>query len=701
MEKIKEIWAEERRQLPLWTPVLVGLGVQIYFWLAVEPSYWVYAIALAAPLLFFAALWRKVARYWLIGFFVMLVALGFSLAGLRAHIVAAPVVQDRMDATVEGRIAALTRSQAGRPRLVLEDVVVFGLTDAETPSRAQITLLGRDDLSGLVPGVWVSLFAQIGPPGSPAEPGGFDYRRTAWFNELGAIGFARGPAAIIEAPGRPDILSRISLQVAIWRAALSAGIRGQLEGEEGAFAAAVIVGDRAGVSKASTQALRDSNLAHLLAISGLHMGLATALLFGASRLILALLPIPARKWRIKAIAAGIALVGAFAYLVLSGGSIATQRAFIMVAVALVAVMLNRPAITLRALAVAALVILAFRPESLTHVGFQMSFAATAAIIAGFDWARARGFSAWSQNGGVGRRILVYVVALAGTSLLAGLATAPFAAYHFNRAANYGLIANLAAVPIMGFWVAPSALIAGALAPIGLEGWALAVMGKGIAAIMAVARFVAGLDGAIRPIAATAPIVLTLITFGGLGLCLGRTLFRLIGLGLTAAGLLIWSVVDVRPPLLVAAEGRLMGARTDVGRVVDHPRAESYVASQWLKKDGDLANQDAAAERVGLGRGYTGGEALLVNGWRVLNVIKHRPDLGRVSDLCQPKTVIIAPHVRNEIDGPCIFLFGNDLKEAGALAIWPDGDGVRIVTAAQKAGRRLWTGYLAGGDQRTP
>ena len=154
----------------------------------------------------------------------------------------------------------------------------------------------------------------------------------------------------------------------------------------------MIVGDRVGVSRDSTQALRDSNLAHLLAISGLHMGLATALLFGASRLILALLPIPARRWRIKAIAAGIALAGAFAYLVLSGMSIATQRAFIMVAVALIAIMLNRPPITLRALTVAALLILTLRPESLTHVGFQMSFAATAAIIAGFEWARQRGWS---------------------------------------------------------------------------------------------------------------------------------------------------------------------------------------------------------------------------------------------------------------------------------------------------------------------
>ncbi len=701
MERLKAIWAEERRQLPLWAPVLVGLGVQIYFWMPTEPAFWMYTASLAAPLLFFAILWRKFARYWLFGFVVMLVSIGFSLAGVRAHLVSAPVIEARMDATIEGRIAELTRSQSGRPRLVLEDLAVFGLTDDETPSRAQITLLGRDDLSAFTPGARVSVFAQIGPPGSPAEPGGFDYRRTAWFDELGAIGFARGPAVLIDIPGHPDVLSRISLEIANWRAALSAGIRARLPGEEGAFAAAVIVGDRAGVSGSSTQALRDSNLAHLLAISGLHMGLVTALIFGTARLILALIPVPARAWRIKAIAAGIALVGASAYLVMSGMSIATQRAFIMVAVALIAVMLNRPAITLRALAVAALVILTIRPESLTHVGFQMSFAATAAIIAGFDWAQRRGWSAWAQDGGGGRRILSYVIALAATSLLAGLATAPFAAFHFNRAANYGLIANLAAVPVMGFWVAPSALIAGFLAPVGLEGWALTVMGRGIATIMHVARFIAGLDGAIRPVAATAPIVLTLISFGGLGLCLGRAWMRGAGAGLIAAGLMIWMIVDVRPPLLIAPEGRLMGVMTPDGRVVDHPRAESYIASQWLKKDGDLADQDEAANRVGLHRGYFGGQAEFSNGWRVLNVIKRRPSLARLSELCQKNTILIAPYALNEVDGPCVFLFGEALRKAGALSITPTDDGVQIETAAMKAGRRLWTGYRTNQGDATP
>jgi hypothetical protein len=177
--------------------------------------------------------------------------------------------------------------------------------------------------------------------------------------------------------------------------------------------------------------------------------------------------------------------------------------------------------------------------------------------------------------------------------------------------------------------------------------------------------------------------------------------RWIGVGLVSAGLATWMIVDIRPVLLVAPDGRLMVFRTDKGRVVDHPRAESYVASQWLIKDGDLANQEQAAERIGLDRGYSGGKAQLENGWLVMNVIKRNPDIARLSDLCKEKTVLIVPHIRNEIDGPCIFLFGDGLKAAGALAFKPEGEGVKITTAAQMAGRRFWTGYQPGGARSRP
>ncbi|QIE56074.1 ComEC family competence protein [Pikeienuella piscinae] len=697
MERLRTLWLEERQAAPLWAPVLIGLGVQIYFWLPAEPPGWTYSLVFAAPVLVWAIFWRRLSRYPLLGGALILLAVGLCLAGARARIVAAPVLPASIDATVEGTVREITRTATGRPRLVLDRLVIFGVGANATPERAQVSLLSERHLDGLRPGARVSIFARLGPPGGPVEPGGFDYRRNAWFKSLGAIGFARGAPAVIGDAGAPGLTRRLSIGLARFRAEISAGLRARLPGETGAFAAAVTVGDRAAVSREATEALRASNLAHLLAISGLHMGLVTALVFGAARLILAAIPHTARRWRTKRLAAIIALAAATGYLLISGASVATQRAYIMAVVALVAVIVNRPAITLRALGVAAILILVFRPESLVHVGFQMSFAATAAIIAGLDFARERGWTARLGEGGVGRRLAGYLLALTATSLLAGLATAPFAAFHFNRVANYGLIANLAAVPAMGFWVAPAALVAAALTPFGLEGWALQVMGRGIDAIMIAARFVAGLDGATRGVAAAPPVVLTLIALGGLGMCLGRWAFRWAGVALTVAGFLIWLGVDARPEALIAQDGRLMGVMGPDGRALDHAKAQSYAARNWLERDGDDANQEEAAARGGFAPGYEGSVATLSNGWKIANVLGRRPDPSGIEALCAPRVLILAPGASAAPSGPCRTLFGAGLSRLGALAIDADGDAVRIRTAAEEAGRRPWT-LAAGGDE---
>ena len=153
-----------------------------------------------------------------------------------------------------------------------------------------------------------------------------------------------------------------------------------------------------------------------------------------------------------------ALLLAAGYLALSGGNVATERAFVMVAVVL-AVMLDRRAFSLRAVAVAAVVLLVLRPEALLGPGFQMSFAATTALVAVFGWLRDR-------PGALGPRWLRPVSALVISSAVAGAATAPVAAAHFNQIAHFGLIANLLSVPLMGVVVMPAALAAAALMPLG-------------------------------------------------------------------------------------------------------------------------------------------------------------------------------------------------------------------------------------------
>lgn len=691
MPNLFEIWRIERTGFSLWSPVFVGLGVQCFFWSPVEPPAWVFALALSAPALLWALLWRWMDRSWLIIGMISLISAGFCAAGLRAHLVAAPVLNEHIDATVEGRIVSLNRSQSGRQRLLLDHLTIFGVGDADTPDRVQITLLSAVDAPTVKPGDFVSVLARLGPPGGPVEPGDFDFRRIAWFQGLGGIGYARGAPFILPPAGGLSIWDRLTQRLEGWRNAISVGIKKSLPGENGAIAAAITVGDRGGVSPESIDALRRSNLAHLLAISGLHMGMLTALVFAALRLALVMTPGVGKRWRVKSVAAGGALLAALAYLAVSGGSIATQRAFIMVAVALIAVMLNRPAITLRALSVAALLILILRPESLLHVGFQMSFAATAAIVAGFDAVRSLGWSNWIHAGGWPRRLAGYVGALAITSLLAGFATAPFGAFHFNQVAHYGLAANISSIPIMGLIVAPSALLAAIVAPLGLEYWPLQAMGAGLTAILSVAEFISSLDGAFRHIRAAPEIVLPMITLGGLVLCLFKTRLRLVGGPLVLVALVIWGVGQNRPELLIASEGRLSGLMTEAGRALDHKSAQAYAGARWLRRDGAPAPNIAAFQRQGFKRGSGVSMARLSNGWRVVSIYRNLNGAA-LAQLCRARTLLISRRAIDTGRLPCVAISGNALHQLGALSISTDGASVTVTSAEQNAGERYWTGH---------
>jgi competence protein ComEC len=481
---------------------------------------------------------------------------------------------------------------------------------------------------------------------------------------------------------------RAAVALAAARARLGAELRARLPGETGAFAAAIAVGDRSGVPQDALSALRDSNLAHLLAISGLHMALVCGAVFGALRLGLALWPGVALRWPVKRIAAAGAFVAGAAYLLLSGAGTPTQRAYAMAAAALMGVIANRQAVTVRALAAAALLVLALAPESLLSVGFQMSFAATLALVATYEGARARGWLA--PDRGVGRQVLRYAAGIALTSLIAGAATAPFAAAHFNRLTSYGFFANLLAVPALGLWAAPALLIGAVAAPFGAEGPFLAVAGAGIEWILGVARFFAGLDAAVRPVAAAPAVAFGLIVIGGLWLFLWRSAMRWGGAGAIAIGLALWVGAAERPLALIAPGGALVGVMTPEGRSLDHARAAGYAAETWLRRDGDAATQASAAARPFWRREDGATSADLGEGWTVIRLV----DRARRDDLvaaCDPRVLLIAPRNTRAPSGPCVALDRTRLAEDGALAVSLSDGALRLRSARDASGDRLWTG----------
>lgn len=666
----------QRGALFPFAPVLLAIGIGAYFSLPSEPGPLALALLLGAAIALLGAVRLADEAWRLVWMAALLVVAGVLLGALRTQMVAAPVLKYRYFGPVEGRVIAVDRSFSDQPRLTLDQVWIDNTPPGRTPNRVRVALHAQQAGASVPrPGDLVGVTAHLSPPPAPAEPGGFNFQRKAWFGRIGAVGYSRAPPVRL---GRdPSGWARIEGP----RAAMSAALRARIGGDAGAFAAAILTGDRQAISRPALQNLRDSNLAHLLAISGLHMGLLTGFVFASVRTLGALVPYVALRWPVKKAAAVVALLAGCAYLALSGGSIATQRAFVMVATILVAVLLDRRAITLRAVALAALIILVTRPESLTEPGFQMSFAATTALVAAFN-----GLRNWPESWWRPGKVLGAVAAVAFSSAVAGLATAPFSAAHFNQVAQYGLLANITAVPVMGLIVIPFAVVGIVLAPFGLAGLGFWPMTMGIKWILAVSGFVAGLDGAVWHVPAPAAGVLPLIALGALWAMLWQGRAALAGcIPLVAAGA-IWANTQ-RPDLLISESGALVGVMTPQGRAFNKPRGDGFVAQSWLENDGDSSTQALAVARGGFA-GKAGLLQATLAGQRFV-VLSGRGWQQALPAACSMGTVILR-RIPESLPAGCTYIAPDITRKTGTIAIYLSQGGLHQVGAKQRAGARPWT-----------
>ncbi|SNX69137.1 competence protein ComEC [Cereibacter ovatus] len=665
--------AEARGFLFPWVPVFLGIGIGIWFALPQEPG-WLYLVT--GALLGAGIAGRLRAPELLHPPIVALacIAAGFLAAGARAHLVEAPILGFRYYGPIEGRVAVIDRSQSDAMRLTLDRVVLERTPPERTPERVRLTLH-----SGQVfdpePGMVVILTGHLAPPEAPAEPGGFDFRRMAFFDRLGAVGYSRTPVLMLEpaeAGAHPVNRLRTRIRVAV---------QDRFPGEAGAFAAAVLTGDYAGISRATMDDLRNSGLAHILAISGLNMSLLAGFVFAVVRYGLALVAPVALRVNTKKIAAAAAFLATGMYLLMSGGNVATLRAFVMIAIMLAAVMADRRALSMRTFALAATAILLWQPEALLEAGFQMSFAATGALIWGFTLLRDRIHPRTMS------RVVAPVFMLFLSSLIGGLATGPYAAAHFNRIAVYGLFGNLIAVPMMELLVMPAAAFAALLAPIGAATPALWLMEIGARWILWVAHWVAALPGSAGAVPAPGPWVLPVLTLGGLWLMLWRGRARFAGLLAMAVAVWLWTQAE-RPPLLVASNGALVGLMGPEGRALSTPRGGGFAAASWLENDGDLVDPGTAAARPGFegprnARRFRLGEIAGV-------ALKGKGAADLVPGLCaEAGLVILAARYEGPPHAGCLLIDEAMLRKTGALAIWPGSDGP-ILHPARNA-LRIWSG----------
>lgn len=658
---------KQREHFVPWVVVAFAAGIALYFNLRSEPSLTVWLLIGATTTSTALLLGLKAQRTLL---FLLAILIGFSWAGLRTWSVSEPVLSFHYFGPIEGRIIKVDRSASDAVRLTLDQVILRDVSSKNTPLRVRISLHGLQGYLDPHPGQIVGTTGHLTPPGRPVEPGGFDFRRHAWFEKLGAVGFTRVP--VLELAGQ-EVLRELWLQRL--RQRISNGFQEMLPGRKGAFAAAITTGDRSGMDQATLEALRASNLAHLLAISGLHMALLTGVVFASIRLLLVTTSLFGVNAPAKKIAAVSAICAGSIYLALSGGNVATERAFIMVLVMFVAVLLDRRAVTLRAVAVAAAMVLTLRPEALVGAGFQMSFAATGALVAVFSSLRE-----WGPH----PRWLKAIWGVALSSFVAGLATAPIAAFHFNQLPHYGLLANVVSVPLMGSVIIPGAVISAVLYPVGGAALGTSIMSPAIGWILSVADWVADLPGAVSKVPAAPGIVLALIATTLCWFVLWRGAGRIAAVVPISIALVIWSNAE-RPALLISESAGLLGYMGENGRSLSKPSGENFAASIWLENDGDPAKQADAHARGGF-QEHSWGMAVQVGSQRIGH-LTGRVSADQLAEACSDMDLVVTT-TKQPMPETCNALTSAVLTKSGAWAIFhPSG---RIADVETRAGQRPWT-----------
>lgn len=676
----------ERERWILWLPVLFGFGIGFYFLWPHEPRR--ASIIIVCAITFGALLvtWRR-DSWRLIVLACLLPILGFSLSSLRTYWVAAPALTERLGPTqISGRIIAVD-STANGVRATLDHLQISRLPSERTPASIRVTLRQTDQAK---PGDWIAVTAILLPPTPPQEPGAYDFTRAAYFQRLGAVGFAVQPAREIAAPESAEKEGwNLNLNLATARHELAARFERYIEGQAGPIAAALITGERGNISDETNRIMNDSGLAHLLSISGIHLAFVAGLIFFLTRILLALIPSVTLHWPIKKISAMAALLATFFYMLLSGSAVPTQRSFLTTAIVLLAIMVDRSAISLRLVALAALVILATQPESLLNISFQMSFAAVIALIAAYEAGRNR-YMALRANSGLFQRAMLHIGGVAATTLLAGFATAPLVAYHFNRFVDYGLVANLIAVPLTGFVIMPLGLLGLVLMPFDLEQIALLPMGMAIDAMIWVAQTVANWPGAVLNVSAVSDETILLVILGGLWLCLWKQRWRYLGLvPMLFAGVLHLSAS--RPDILIEPEGRLFAVRGGDGRLlISDAKINRLARETWVRRDGGSSLEPfpkMGASKDGRLRCDPAGCL-----YRHEGVVVALPRRSQALDEdCRSADLIVAPF---RVTGRCasarMVIDADDIHRDGAIAIRIGGQGqISMETVRERRGKRPW------------
>ncbi len=735
---ITRAFFDQGRRLVCWLPVGVALGSVGYFALKAEPAWWfcaVVAFAILAGCGFFFGSSRIIAttlraesvRFWgrLVGAALISIGAGFLLAlwqaerqppmslipmesvWLEGRVVSVEEVMPRIRVVYTGHEDGAHNMSGDEPEdteETREQRWRIGLAGAVFDSpwwegmpplkrRVFVTLKAKDAQGYEVPhsGQYVRLRALLRAPAQPVVPGGYDGQRAAWFLDKAGAGMALSWPEI--GVGKVSLWLRMTTGLEGVRERVAYRIEHDLPGQKGAVAAAVLCGETGTITSATRQEYAASGLAHLLAVAGLHLGFVMGFAFWVASRAMRLSQYVSASWPCREIALAFSWCVGLGYVLLTGGHLPGIRALGMAGIAVLALWLRRPVVSMRALAVVALAVECVSPVMVLDVSFQMSCAAVMALIAGYELLRKplaclAGYGeegARYKRGQLWRRAGVGGVSLAVTSLLAGFAALPVSMAHFGALQPWFVFANLVAVPVMGMWCLPSGVVAVLLMPFGCSAVPLRVMGWGLEIISAMAHGVAHAPFASWAVPSFPRGALLGVMLGLAALCLWRGYARLIG-----AGLIICAVASVwlvaRPVMVIAGDGHILAVRTKEGmQLVGEKVRDAYTQQELWRALGRPVAGDGVPEchDAVCSLPLKNGQFILWGDGQ--------------GDMMRCAHAALEVHVQNQRPlCPGVRRLGpGDVRRDGSLAVYDEGrDGVRIVSERSVRGERLWSGGRA-------
>lgn len=682
--KIK-IWFEsERTRWPLWLPVLFAMGVGLYFMLPNESS--------PVAALLWSSLWplcyqlhTRRSPFVLACVAAAVIGAGFSMALLNtSQIIANPLHKPIKMASMQGQVIEISDMEKGH-RLTLDHVTVEGMDQAQTPQRVRVSYRGKS--MSVITGDWVKVRASLMSPSGAVLPNGFDFARFFFFQRIGGVGYVIPPIEVIASPAHNE--HDVMIEVNRVRTSIANRMRDQMDKTQGSVAVALTTGDMVSIPKWVNQDMRATNLTHILSISGMHMAIITGIVFIGMRIVLVLLPFTRHLRSIKKWAAGAALLVALMYLYLSGLQVAAIRSFVMTGVLLVSVLLDREAMPMRSIAWAALCLLVVNPANILDVSFQLSFAATLALISFFEGIRDRANTPRVAHSYF-KRLWLYAGGIILTSVVAEAATLPIILYHFHNVSAYGLLANLLVAPLVSFVIMPAILLALCLMPLGVESWALDIAGWGIGLMLEVAHKLAALPYARMMIPGMPDWGLYLMVLGGLWLCLWRKPMRYAGLGLMAIGALSWLTISL-PDVLISPDGKQVAARMGDTYVMMQGRPKGFMPDQWAAALGQVTMGKVPEDSNQFRCDVMGCIAKLRG-----HSIAIAKELDALREDCERADVLIAPYYFSKADckHPAVIIDKRALSHCGAHWLWVQGDSIKMRAACEEQGQRPWSVYQA-------